>query len=515
MRRKILIAFMALSAYSAYAATLQFGWLGSLTCSAERCQSMIADIRFNEQGDGFVLADYGTLAATDDNAFLGQHFGGADYGMGTSYNKNMLLSKFDLEGNLLWQIHSIDGDYQSGCFCPTSDGGVILVARFRLSFRNKVVGQEAEQCHIVDAAGASFVTTATYNDALYANTVVLRINAQGEILSARVLDAGVQAANPLTVRAVVTDEEDCVYLAGSTTEQHAVLYKLNKRLEEINQLVMFGNTLDDRWNGLLYKAGKLYLGGNAKNDAATELIYGEKVTYISELNFINACVDTNLRCEYLAATPILRHNDKQNYLFYQMQWSGDQQTYYISGGFMGGLMVGDRYIHAGGELNSTMNDGYTIQIDSETGTLRNAVITGNTTLNLNQGVIERGDSLYIVGYQFGSVWMKRYDKQLNYQDERLIATGGGMSALVAVASYNDMFCVGLRSQRGQDFSIMGQTVNEDVLWYSTIAAGSFADTSDGLEHLRQQPSAQKIVRDGQVLIRRGEDVYTILGNKIL
>lgn len=515
MRRKFISLLLLGFACFAYADEVQLSWLSPLVASGSNCQTMIQQILTNEQGEGFVLSSYGTLTNEDEASFLGDTFGGAEYGTGTSYNKNVSFCKFDLQGRLLWHVYSIDGDYQDGCFYPTRDGGAVMAVKFRLSFRNKVPGQEGEQCHLIDAAGKSYVATAVYEDALYYSTFLFRLNAAGEIMATRVLDADVKASEPLTIRAIAEDENGQIYLAGSTSEQHGTLLKFDAGLQEKGALVIIGNTQDDRWNGLLYNNGKLYLSGNAKCESATELICGGKTTLVSELGFIHAQLDTALECEYFTATPILRHNDKQSYLFYQMQWSADKQSYYISGGLMGGLMVGDQFIHAGGEVNSTMNDGYTLRIDGGTGNLENAVLTGSPTLNLNQGVIERGDSIYIVGYQFGTVWMKRYDKQMNYLDERLLATGGGMCTVVAVASYGDDVLIGLRSQRGQDFAVLGQIVNEDVQWYGTMAAFSFADDDTAFRGAQVAVPAVKIVRNGQLLIVRENEIYTILGNKIL
>lgn len=548
---KHVYAFL-LVAFASLAQAQTFDWLTTLSSSeTTKAQTNIQYVAYYADSTALVLGNYGSLHATDAGVLGDNQYAGAEYGTGSGYNKNLLLTKLDKQGKVLWAIHSEDGDINDSqsAVTATADGGAVLALKFRHSEHNKQKGVTAPLYKIVDAAGQTYSHDLEYPGVWVNQPVLVRVDKEGRITAVIDLWCSSEKAaqgkdltpDAFTFAAAVEDEQGNIFICGSqsldmkigdvtlaarpqpewkgtTTDAryNGFVLKLDADLNYVAHIATEGAVLNDKPFCAAIRGSKLYLSGLAKAEEIANLSIGSKSAEVKELSTINACLTTDLEAEWLTATPIVHFNDKQNNLLYQSLLSADGSTLYLTGGMMGEVAFGNQTIHSGGEQIGTMNDGYLFAFSTADGALTNAAVIGNTTMNLNRGVVEYGDSLYVYNYMYGTIQQVAYSRELVRGSQTLLATGGGSSTLVYTTALNGQVLLALRSKGGADFSVMGRVQNIPGLWFNTILAFHLDGTQpSGVEQsvVRGQQAVGKVLRDGQIVIIRDNKTYSILGQQ--
>jgi len=535
-----------------YAQAQTFDWITTLSATeTSKAQTNIQYVAYYPDSSALVFGNYGSLYATDFGVLGGEQYPGADYGTESGYNKNLLLAKLDKNGEVLWAVHSEDGDVNDSqsAVALTADGGAVLALKFRHSSRNKQEGVTAPLYKIVDAAGESFSRELEYPGAWVYQPVLVRVDKDGNVTAVKDLWVSSEQAakgdglttDAFNFSATVEDKSGNIYIAGSQS--------LDMRLDDVTisarpQPEWNGTTTDARYNGFVlkldadlgyvahvtsegtirndkpscveYRRGKLYLSGLAKAEEGTaNLSLGGKTAEVKELCVVNACLNTDLTVGWLTATPIVRYNDKQGNLLYQSLLSHDGNTLYLTGGLQGAIELNGQTIHSGGEENSTLNDGYVFAYNTADGSLDNAVVFGSKTLNLIHGAVDLGDSLYVYNYQFGNIRQLAYDKQLKLGSIRSLATGGGSSTVVYTAARNGQILLALRSLGGKDFNVFDETVNIPTLWFNTLVAFHVDyNPPSAVTDITLTGNCSKQLRDGQLIIIRDGHSYNALGAQV-
>ena len=540
---------LCLCALCAHAQT--FDWITTLSATeTSKAQTNIQYVAYYSDSSALVFGNYGSLYATDFGVLGDEQYPGADYGTASGYNKNFILAKLDKSGSVLWAVHSEDGDVNDSqsAVTLTADGGAVLALKFRHSDHNKQNGVASPLYKIVDEAGLSFSREMEYPGEWVNQPVLVRVDKEGKVTAVKDLWVSTEKAakgdkdittDAFTFSAAVEDKNGNIYIAGSQS--------LDMKIDDVTisarpQPNWDGTTTDARYNGFVlkldadlgylahitgegtiqndkpfcvaYRKGKLYFSGLAKAEEGTaNLSLGDKTAEVKELSVVNACLNTDLTVNWLTATPIVRYNNKQGNLLYQSLLSHDGNSLYLTGGIQGAIELGGQTIHSGGEANSTMNDGYVFAYNTADGTLAHAAVFGSTTLNLNHGAVDLGDSLYVYNYQFGDIRQVAYDKQLTQGSVRTLATGGGASTIVYTAARNGQIMLALRSKGAADFKVFDQTVNLPTLWFNTFVAFhmDYNVPSDVADITLPTTTTTKLLRDGQILIIRDGHSYNALG----
>lgn len=549
--KRIFLSLLTLCAICAQAQT--FDWLTTLSASeTTKAQTNIQYAAYYPDSSVLIFGNYGSLQSTDQGVLGDAQYPGADYGTGSGYNKNMLLAKLDKNGKVLWAVHSEDGDVNDSqsAVAPTADGGAVAALKFRHSDHNKQDGVISPIFAIVANDGETISLPLEYPGVWVNQPFILRVDENGEIVfGKRMFCSTEQAAkgegltpDAFTFSAVTEDEEGNIYIAGSQSldltidgeiisarpqpewdgtttnaRYNGFVLKLDENLEYIDAITSEGTVQNDKPACLAYQDGKLYFSGLAKaEEGSANLTLGDKTAEVKELSIVNACLTTDLTTNWLTATPIVRYNNKQGNLLYQSLLSKDGNTLYLTGGLQGAVVLGEDTIHSGGEELSTMNDGYTFAYSTADGQLTHAAVIGSTTLNLNHGAVEHGDSLYVYSYFFGNIRQVAYSRDLEAGTVRTLANGGGSSTLVYTASLNGQVLLALRSKGNTDFTVFDQVQNIPGTWFNTIVAFHLdEEPSQGIQSIQQsEVSSQKLLQDGQIVIIRGNKTYSIIGQTL-
>lgn len=552
MKHVLSSLFMVLCAMSLQAQPV-FDWLQTLSATeTSKAQTNIQFVAHYADGSALVFGNYGSLSASDAGVLDGQYFSGAEYGTASGYNKNFLLAKLDNAGKLLWAVHSEDGDVNDSqsAVAPTKDGGAVMALKFRHSDHNKQDGVTAPLYRIVDAGGKAFSHDLEYPGAWIKQPVLVRVDKNGNITIVKDMWCSTEQAakgdglttDAFSWAAAVESEDGNIILAGSQSlnmgiddktitarpqpewdgtttnaRYNGFVLKLDKDLKYVAHIISSGDVQTDKPSCVAYRNGKLYFSGLAKAEESAMLALGGKSANVKELSMVNACLTDNLDVEWLAATPIVRYNDRQGNLLYQTLLSQDGKELYVTGGIQGAVELDGQTIHSGGEELSTMNDGYLFAISTEDGSLKKATVMGNKTLNLNHGVVETNDSLYVYNYQYGTISQVAYGRDFQRGVTTVLATGGGSSTIVYASAVKGQVLLALRSKGGQDFKVFGNTVNIAGMWFNTLVAFHLNDEKpEGVETVQTQDAKQgsrKVFRNGQIIIIRDNKEYSILGQE--
>ena len=547
--KRFFLSLIVVGAIGAQAQT--FDWLTTLSASeTSKAQTNIQYAAYYPDSSVLIFGNYGSLAATDQGVLGDKRYNGAEYGTASGYNKNMLLAKIDKHGAVVWAVHSEDGDVNDSqsAVTATADGGAVMALKFRHSDHNKQNGVAAPLYKLIDSEGTAYSREMVYPGAWVNQPVLVRVDKDGKVTKVQDMWCSWEQAaqgtglttDAFSFTAAAEDEDGHLFISGSQSldlslgsdtlharpqpdwdgtttngRYNGFVLKLDADLHYIAHIAGEGTVQTDKPACVAIKGDKLYFSGLAKAEETGSLRWGEQQTEIKELSVVNVCINTDLQVAWLTATPMVRYNNKQGNNLYQSVLSQDGQTLYLTGGMQGAVVLNGDTVHSGGEALSTMNDGYTYAYSTSDGSMTHAVVFGNTTLNLNHGAVEYGDSLYVYNYAFGSIRQVAYTLDLQRGETKTLATGGGSSTLVYAAGLNGQVLLALRSKGGTDFNVMDSTVNIAGLWFNTLVAYHLPEIpTQGLERLPLSSNGvQKILRNGQILIIRNKQTYSIIGQK--
>lgn len=552
MKKRYLFLLWAGVAATVSATDATLSGLSSVVCPAGKPQSQITDIRTNGAGEVFVLANFGSVMPDDTTTFLGTAFTGADYGTGSSYNKNLLFAKTDKGGQLLWTVHSTDGEYADGAFTPTADGGAVLALKFRLSYRNKAAGRQSSYLSLKDATGSVMSDSATYDGTNYAHIVLVRISEAGAITrmqpvcTARANAAGTVFADVASVTAVVQDEEGNLYFAGKQAMDIAVgtdtLHAVNTGdwtgdTQSINNYTnSFVVKTDTAFRPLrhitsagcadyvlqaTYREGALMVVGYVPTSTEVSYQFGsaETATPVAYRSVVVCRFDKDLQNAYIAPVRQVEEGDRQQVQLLQTAWAADGKSLYIAGSTQNGIVFGDRKLYAGGgTAPGTMHDGMLLQVDAATGELVHAAMAGNTALNQYTGVVVYEDRVLALHYaQNDGISLCEYTTGLQYTGTSLLAKQQGKLTVSAPMAYSgDRLFTAFRAAGGTDVTVGGTVIRQSTAWYSTLAWWELSYEGAGVHDTPAQSgvAVEKTMENGQLCIRRGHQLYTVLGQTL-
>lgn len=547
MRKKLLfLSLWAATTLMAADATLQ--WQSSLLPPADnKCQAIGYDIRTNNEGNAFLLANYGSINTADETTFLGQTLTGAEYGTGNSYNPNLVFTKVDASGNPLWVIHSSEGYFVGGTYCPTSDGGAVLAVKFRLTEKNKQPSATAPYMTLVDAAGKTHSLSAAFKDVNFHRIVLVRVDAKG--LITQVTPVWTSQAIPAKsdkpaydvadITAVMEDENGNLYLQGGQAMNIALgtdtirarknpdwdgnsfsehcnsfIIKTDAQFHHLAHTTTSNTLLYDRFMLSAYRNGTIFVTGHAKADSlGGTLQWGEQQVSIKDRCIVIARLNSDLTCTHLNTLQQVRLSSLGG-MFKQLTWAPDGTHLYMSGSIIGGLVFNGDTLRGGSDEKGSFNDGLLLQIDATTAAATNAVLQHSKLLNVNIGTVSFNDTLYTLNYVFGNIHLTCYDRQLQSVGTISLAKGGGQSTATGIALYGRNLWIGTRAHGGTDFTIGNQTLNLAPQWYATLSGWQLTgNMPSGIDTpaVTAPDKAQKVIIDGKLYIRRGNQLFNALG----
>ena len=555
--RKNLLLISLLVATAISATDVNLNWYSSLVSPAGKPQTQIFDIQINGSGDAFVLGHSGSINATDESTFLGETFTGADYGTGTSFNKNLLFTKVNLQGNLIWAVRSTDGDYSDAAFCATADGGAVLALKFRLTNKNQLTDTVIPYLTLVDATGESHSLKTKFTGSNFNHLVLVNITPNGKITKMTTLYTASVAPNgtatdAASISAIAQDEEGNLYFAGKQALDIAIgtdtlravhtgqwdgdmqylnnysnsfIIKTDKDFNHLAHVTATGTVTADQIMNMSYKNGKLMVVGHILTaDAAKTFQLGEKEALINDRSILVAQLDKNLTCSYIAPVQQAAAGDRNKGVqLQQMTWAEDGNSIFVVGGIQNGILFKGTEIYAGGgTAPGKMYDGIIMHIDAATGNLLHATFAGNTALNQHTGIVTFGkDTILTINYASGGgVNLYKYTADLQFVDKTQLAKGGATNVTASAARYKNTLLMTFRAFKNTNVTLADQTFNQPTQWYNTLVAWTLPNApSTPIDNVpatvpANDDKAQKVIINGKLYIRRGNQLFNALGQQL-
>ncbi len=531
-----------------------------------KSQQSFNEIQFNAEGESFVCGVYGNIDNSNAATWMGDEFVSQANYTGNSYNKNYLLSKFDANDNLLWTVYGINGCFENSNadadLAPTADGGVVALLKVRFSQGDKELAAASDGttayplAWIVDADGDTTKIDIASKKWPYQG-IIAKFSSNGRLTAYRYLWVDYsKGTEGFTMSAVTTDAEGNIYIAGVQAADMAIgsdtirttkttwtggsqdqaysancngfIIKLDADLNYTKSLTTSGSNTFEYIRGMKYSNGSLYLYGTTGKTENSTITLADKSAQVSNsLAFFTAKVSTDLEsADYLTVTNTCKVNNVNIFMYYGMTMAADGNSFYYTGGMLGGLITpsGDT-ISAGGTKSGCYN-AVVLKFDAATGLYADSYIRKEATTNAlgatyyGWKVMEINDSIYIPGWSLGTMWMHKLTKNLDFVAADTVATTGSMSATIFAAdNYEGKILLGLRNRNNSNMTVGGTTINKSDMasWYGVLAAYRVEEnkTATGLEQTdNNRQTTDRILRNGAIYIRRNGNVYTVSGQRV-
>ncbi len=531
-------------------------WFSPLYVNSNKGQTTINTLKTNSKGEVFQLASFGSHSSTSVTGnFLNHSFDGAPYENGTSYNNNLLLTKYNMKGEVSWNIFSNYGDVSiSACaLIPTSDGGAIAALKVRHTNSDEqsrnilfsVVSQNGNQTDIKWDYPGKWIYQG----------IIIKIDNKGNIVKAKKIDidhSPQPTATNATYTVATTDgfyfydaTEDAlgnIYIAGlqkkditidniiikchntdswngdsQNSAGNGFIIKIDNDLNYISHISTGGSSTYDSFKHIAYKNDALYVSGLTKGSEGEKITLGNKELLPgTNISMITAKLNIDLSVDWFSLIPGVISNSKNAIQTNSISFSPEGQKMFVAGRIQGGLSFdannNDEY-----DITSpaAQYNGYVVEVNTTTGKCENGIINSAAGIGDMSGVICNNDSIYTYGYDWArkdKIILNSYDRNFITETSYGLMTGGGSATAWSVVASGDTILVAGRSQANQSLSFRGsdQSFTSPYTWSGVVASYVFQGVK-----FTSDPISTSLVEDilSDILISTNSNEVLISGVK--
>ncbi len=501
----LLVAIFLASSVSSFSqiAPPVFKWADQVSTIGRKARSKCDNIKTNSKNEIFILSNFGTVTEGSHTppiaahtTFLGRDFYGAEYGKsgGNSANNNLLLTKIDKEGNIVWAVNSDRGEVYltSSVMVPTNDGGVFLALKARHNDNNAYGHNSIIRIISSDNTKQELTFSATFSDGKYHRIyqpVFVKINKNGVVTMIKKGEVAYDAmptaiANDGTYKYGTPDGFD-FYGGGEDTEGNIYIGgRLRKKMtidgnneiiphnttgwdgdsQEVNgslfvvKLDNNGNYISqltssqtddlnlDNVKRLSVKDDEIYIIGNVKGKNGNPFNLGTFSFTPNEYQSAYAAkLNTDLEVQWLKYYPFVNTQPTKDWKLYGLTLHED--NFYIAGGVRGGIARDTDPTNAIIESGGTkVLNGFVLQCAQNDGTIKNAAIETSNSIGLSYSTICSPDSVYMYGYDTANsdVYLRAWGKKnLNQGARYSLGVAGWSTAWGAVAVDDEIIALAL------------------------------------------------------------------------
>jgi len=499
----------------------------------------------NSDGEVFIIGQGSSVGDAPTLTLFGQEHAVCPFKANMSQsNTNFIIAKTDKDFNPLWTSVSNRGNFDNTYTgLTTDDGGLLLVVSGKHADQNRLGDNKVMQFTGTNGTGLSWEET--YNAAVSKKYgAIIRYSAAGEPTLLAKLYTSDAASTSMTFCDLKTDGTNYYLLAvlnpglviGNDTIKSEVLdaegevlgslviVKFDKDFKMLSYIKTGGVTVSSSSASLTCANNKLYLATSvAKANAGDNVTLGTQSVAMTPTNSaLFAVLSTDLQCEKLTLIEGTKENGKNSFSLNSMAVVEDNA--YLSGFFMGGIKT-----DAGQLTNTGTNNAFLLQLDIAAGKCVKGVQIGtNAGIATAQCLLTRGDSLYQYYYDWGQpvgqarIFLQAYDTDLNMGATYPLIKASAMEAIfgASIAGNNLVYTFRTRAtlsfvaDDSQSFTSANKQF-KGLVAMQTLFPKSITPT--GAETPAMQPNgtkAQKVIVNGQLYIRRGEQWFNALGQML-
>ncbi|HCS87649.1 MAG TPA: hypothetical protein DIW30_04335 [Bacteroidales bacterium] len=499
----------------------------------------------NSDGEVFIIGQGSSVGDAPTLTLFGQEHAVCPFKANMSQsNTNFIIAKTDKDFNPLWTSVSNRGNFDNTyAGLTTDDGGLLLVVSGKHADQNRLGDNKVMQFTGTNGTGLSWEET--YNAAVSKKYgAIIRYSAAGEPTLLAKLYTSDAASTSMTFCDLKTDGTNYYLLAvlnpglviGNDTIKSEVLdaegkvlgslviVKFDKDFKMLSYIKTGGVTVSSSSASLTCANNKLYLATSvAKANAGDNVTLGTQSVAMTPTNSaLFAVLSTDLQCEKLTLIEGTNENSKNTFSLNSMEVVGDNA--YLSGFFMGGIKT-----DAGQLTNTGTNNAFLLQLDIAAGKCVKGVQIGTSAgIATAQCLLTRGDSLYQYYYDWGQpagqarIFLQAYDTDLNMGATYPLIKASAMEAIfgASIAGNNLVYTFRTRAtlsfvaDDSQSFTsankqYKGLVAMQTLFPKSTTPTGNTTSTIEN-----NDPKAQKVIINGQLYIRRGEQLFNVLGQML-
>ena len=545
MKKSLLFA-LALLASATISAQL-VGWTaleyGGTTVSSGN--TTIRQALSNSESEVFIIGQGSSVGDAPTLTLFGQEFATCPFTANMSQsNTNFIIAKTDKDFNPLWTSVSNRGNFDNTyAGLTTDDGGLLLVVSGKHADQNRLGDNKVMQFTGTNGTGLSWEET--YNAAVSKKYgAIIRYSAAGEPTLLAKLYTSDAASTSMTFCDLKTDGTNYYLLAvlnpglviGNDTIKSEVLdaegkvlgslviVKFDKDFRMLSYIKTGGVTVSSSSASLTCANNKLYLATSvAKANAGDNVTLGTQSVAMTTTNSaLFAVLSTDLQCEKLTLIEGTKENGKNSFSLNSMAVVEDNA--YLSGFFMGGIKT-----DAGQLTNTGTNNAFLLQLDIAAGKCTKGVQLGTSAgIATAQCLLTRGDSLYQYYYDWGQpvgqarIFLQAYDTDLNMGATYPLIKASAMEAIfgASIAGNNLVYTFRTRAtlsfvaDDSQSFTSANGQFKGLVAMQTLFPKSTATENTPLIEAQDNSTKAQKVIVNGQLYIRKGEQWFNALGQML-
>lgn len=500
----------------------------------------------NQDGEVFIIGQGSSVGDAPTLTLFGQEFATCPFEANMSQsNTNFIIAKTDKDFNPLWTSVSNRGNFDNTYTgLPTDDGGLLLVVSGKHADQNRLGDNKVMQ--FTGTNGTDLSWEETYNAAVSKKYgAIIRYSAIGEPTLLAKLYTSDAASATMTFCDLKTDGTNYYLLAvlnpglviGNDTIKSEVLdaegevlgslviVKFDKDFKMLSYIKTGGVTVSSSSASLTCANNKLYLATSvAKANAGANVTLGTQSVAMATTNSaLFAVLSTDLQCEKLTLIEGTKENGKNSFSLNSMAVVEDNA--YLSGFFMGGIKT-----DAGQLTNNTgTNNAFLLQLDIAAGKCVKGVQIGTSAgIATAQCLLTRGDSLYQYYYDWGQpvgqarIFLQAYDTDLNMGATYPLIKSSAMEAIFGASIAGNNLVYTFRTQGtlsfvaddSQSFTSANKQYKGLVAMQTLFAKSTISTDAETPAMQQNGAKAQKMIVNGQLYIRRGEQWFNALGQML-
>ena len=499
----------------------------------------------NQEGEVFIIGQGSSVGDAPTLTLFGQEFATCPFEANMQQsNTNLVIAKTDKDFNHLWTSVSNRGAFDNTYTgLPTDDGGLLLAVSGKHADNNRLGDNKVMQ--FTGANGTDLSWEETYNAAVSKKYgAIIRYSAAGEpTLLAKIYTADAASAT-MTFCDLKTDGTNYYLLAvlnpglviGSDTIKSEVLdvngkvlgslaiIKFDKDFRMLSYTKTSGVEVSSSSASLTCENNKLYLATSVKKASAgaNVTLGAQSVPMATTNSALFAVLSSDLQCEKLTLVEGAKENGKNSFSLNSMAVVGDNA--YLSGFFMGGIKT-----DAGQLTNTGTNNAFLLQLDIAAGKCVKGVQIGTSAgIATALCLLTRGDSLYQYYYDWGQpvgqarIFLQAYDTDLNMGATYPLIKSSAMEAIFGASIAGNNLVYTFRTQGtlsfvaddSQSFTSANKQYKGLVAMQTLFAKSTATENTPLIEAQDNSTKAQKVIVNGQLYIRRGEQWFNALGQML-
>lgn len=520
---------------------LEFG--GTTTTAAT---TTIRQALTNQDGEVFIIGQGGSVGDAPTLNLFGQEFAVCPFEANMSNsNANFIITKTDKDLKPLWTSVSNRGNFDNTYTgLPTDDGGLIVAVSGKHADKNKLGDNKVMQ--FTGANGTNVSWEEPYMDGVSKKYgAIIRYTAAGDpTILAKMYTADAKSAS-MTICDLQTDGTNYYLLTvlspglviGNDTIQSEVLdkqgniqgslaiVKFDKDFKMLSYTKTGGVPVNSSTATLTYANNKLYLatgiGLATESDKVT--LGKQSLAMVTTNSALLAVLSTDLECEKMMLVEGTKENNKNNLTVNSVAVVGNNA--YLSGFYQGGIKT-----DAGQLTNTTGSmNAFLLKTDIAAGTCTKGVQTGSSSgIATAMQLLTRGDSIYQYYYDWGQpmgaarIFLQAYDADLNMGATYPLIKSSSMEAIFGASISGNNLVYTFRTSNAisfvaddtQSFTSTNRKF-KGLVAMQTLFQKSTTPTDVETSAMQQNSvKTQKVIINGQLYIRRGEQWFNALGQML-